>query len=125
MLLAGMCETRWGLLQHLSRRQNARRSTVPNIQVIDGADNCTYDLFEIDEDSFYIIFPVEGQDVEFADDFFARVGERRATDVLNELWKSRLNKKSVHGIHATLFFGLEKKKVFYPTKKESDMSSGL
>jgi len=58
-------------------------------------------------------------------DFVSRVGEQRATNVLNELWKHPVDKKIVEGIHGTLFFELESKKVFYPTKKESEMSLGL
>lgn len=33
---------------------------MPNIQVIDGADNCTYDVFFASPESFKEIFPVEG-----------------------------------------------------------------
>lgn len=98
---------------------------MPNIQVIDGADNCTYEIFEADRDIFCLIFPEEGQDVEFADEFAARVGERRASEALNELWRRRLDKKRANGIHGTLFFELENKKAFYPTKKESEMSLGI
>lgn len=28
-----------------------------NIQVIDGADNCTYDIFAIDDADYRVIFP--------------------------------------------------------------------
>lgn len=98
---------------------------MPNVQVIDGADNCTYDVFWIGQDSFGEIFPGESQDVEFVDEFVERVGEQRASSILNELWKNPVEKKLVQGIHGTLFFELEKKKIFYPTKKESEMSPGL
>ncbi|WP_147455626.1 hypothetical protein [Solilutibacter pythonis] len=98
---------------------------MPNIQIIDGADNCTYDVFTISRDGFREIFPDDGQDVEFIDDFVARVGEQHAASILNELWKHPANKKAVDGIHGTLFFELEKKKAFYPTKKESEMSLGI
>lgn len=98
---------------------------MPNIQIIDGADNCTYDVFEISADGFREIFPREGQDIEFVDEFVSRVGERHAGNILNDLWKHRANKKNIEGIHGTLFFELEKKKAFYPTKKESEMSLGI
>ena len=39
-----------------------------NIQVIDGAENCTYDIYSINDKDFKIIFPGKTQDVEFADD---------------------------------------------------------
>ncbi len=95
-----------------------------NIQVIDGADNCTYDIFSIDDEKFQLIFP-DGQDVEFAEDFQKRFGADKANNILAQLWKNRADKKTVNGIHGTLFFQLVFKKEFYPTKKESEMVVGL
>ncbi|BDU18017.1 hypothetical protein [Lysobacter auxotrophicus] len=92
-----------------------------NIQVIDGADNCTFDIFTTDKESFAIIFPEEGQDIEFVEDLVARVGERRATEVLEAIWAQRKDKKSVVGIHGTLFFELSNRKCYYPTKNEAEM----
>lgn len=94
---------------------------MPNIQVIDGAQNCAYDIFVAEVDAFHEILPEAGQDVEFIDDFALRVGEQRAVGILNEIWKHPVDKKSAEGIQGTLFFELEKKKVYYPTKKESEM----
>lgn len=92
-----------------------------NIQVIDGADNCTYDIYSSDETDFNLIFPGEGQDIEFIEDFTSRVGENVAADTLNRLWQYRENKKNIHGIHGTLFFEMDLKKPFYPTKREAEM----
>ncbi|MEG7978457.1 MAG: hypothetical protein NY202_00600 [Mollicutes bacterium UO1] len=39
-----------------------------NIQVIDGADNCHYPIYSIEEEYFNLIFP-NGQDIEFIEDF--------------------------------------------------------
>ena len=39
-----------------------------NIQAIDGANNCTYDVFQASDLEFSLIFP-DGADIEFADDF--------------------------------------------------------
>ncbi|WP_186005719.1 hypothetical protein [Xanthomonas cannabis] len=96
-----------------------------NIQVVDGADNCTYDIFMANVDDFHEIFPDSGQDVEFISDFVSRVGEKRATNILNRVWKNPVDKKLAQGIHGTLFFELDKKKVYYPTKRESEMSLGI
>ncbi len=38
-----------------------------NIQVIDGAVNCVYDIFAATEEEFDLIFP-SGQDVAFIDE---------------------------------------------------------
>ena len=75
-------------------------------------------------DDFALLFPGNGQDVEFAEDFFARAGDAGKA-VWDRLWTSRADKKSIHGIHGTLFCGLEVKKRFYPAKRESEMTTGL
>lgn len=95
-----------------------------NVQVIDGADNCTYDVFSISDDDFVMLFPIEGQDVEFADEFFSRAG-LVAKEVWLRLWRVRANKKILNGIHGTVFCGLELKKRFYPTKREDEMVTGV
>ncbi len=93
-----------------------------NIQIIDDAVNCTYDIFSISDDLFFEIFPNE-QDIEFIDDLNLRLGDIRSSEILQELWKNRLDKKYLTGIHGTLFYGYlcEDKKPFYPTKKECEM----
>ena len=91
-----------------------------NIQVIDGALNCTYDIFGATEEEFALIFP-SGADVEFISDFFERAGEDTAGAVTRSLWERRLDKKTISGIHGTLFYQLEFKRKYYPTKKEAEM----
>jgi hypothetical protein len=91
-----------------------------NIQVIDGADNCTYDVYAATDEEFAEIFLGES-DIEFIEDFLSRAGEERVLLVTHELWKRPVDKKSVVGIHGTLFYQLEKKKIYYPTKRESEM----
>jgi hypothetical protein len=93
---------------------------VKNIQVINGADNCTYDIYAATDEEFEEIFP-NGTDVEFSEDFFERVGEKRGIEITHPLWKRAVNKKEAEGIHGTLFYKLHHKKRYYPTKKESEM----
>ena len=90
-----------------------------NIQVIDEARNCRYDIFQISGDDFAMLFPGEGQDIEFAEDFFARNANAEA--IFNGLWRVRLDKKNVAGIHGTLFCGMLYKRRYYPTKREDEM----
>ena len=92
-----------------------------NVQVIDGATNCTYDIFSTPEEDFALIFP-NGQDVEFIEDFWVRVGEAEARRIQRAMWDSREDKKTVQGIHGTLFYQLELKKKYYPTKREAEMT---
>ena len=91
-----------------------------NVQVVDEALNCTYSIFAAEDDEFEMLFP-GGTDVEFNDDLFQRLGKARAADVLGRLWTRPVDKKSVVGIHGTLFFGMPHKKKYYPTKREDEM----
>ncbi len=93
-----------------------------NIQVIDGADNCAYDIYSISDTGFLKVFP-NGQDIEFSEDFFERLGDKEANKVLEPVWKNRLNKKEVKGIHGTLFYGLQGKKQYYPNKCDDDLDA--
>jgi hypothetical protein len=91
-----------------------------NIQVIDGADNCTYSLFTATDQEFNEIF-LDNTDIEFAEDFFSRVSGARGIEITREIWKRPVKKKLVQGIHGTLFYQLLDKKRYYPTKKEAEM----
>ncbi len=104
----------------LDREGNKEYYDMKNIQVIDGAMNCCYDIFSVSDDDFLVIFP-DGQDIEFSDDLFKRLGDEQANKVLEPIWKNQVNKKEVNGIHGTLFYQLEYKKEYYPNKKEADL----
>jgi hypothetical protein len=90
-----------------------------NIQIIDGALNCTYDIFAASDADFALIFP-DDRDIEFSDDFMARVGKRVGLAVYRRLWKAPVDKKAVIGIHGALFFDLDHKKRYYPTKRDGE-----
>ncbi len=91
-----------------------------NVQVIDGAMNCTYDIFGLPDFEFRLMFP-GGADIEFAGDFIARVGKTKARAITTAMWKRPIDKKVVQGLHGTLFYELDHKKAYYPTKKEAKM----
>lgn len=91
-----------------------------NIQVIDGALNCTYDIWSTSDRDFALIFP-DGRDIEFSDDLSNRLGTRRAIAVLRRLWANPIDKKAVVGIHGTLFYRQSYKKDYYPTRKSDEM----
>ncbi len=94
-----------------------------NIQVIDGADNCTFPIFQTTEDEFRATFPVPGQDIEFAEDLFDRLGEPRGIEVMSPIWKRPIRKSEANGIHGTLFYGFADRKKYFPkTKREKDWS---
>lgn len=92
-----------------------------NIQIVDNAINCSLSIYQINNEDFYLIFPQENQNIEFIEDFISRIGDVRAAKILKPVWRSRIEKKDVSGLHGTLFYGLAFKKEFYPNKKESDL----
>ncbi len=96
-----------------------------NIQVIDGANNCAYSIYQASDEAFSLIFPSVGQDIEFIEDFVERTGEKKASAILGALWKHRLAKQNVVGINGTLFFELGFKKKFYPNKQEADLDDSM
>ena len=89
---------------------------VKNVQIIDGADNATFSLFQATEAEFLAIFP-DGQDMELVEDFIARVGEAEAANVLTPLWERPILKRDAQGIHGTLFYGSDRRREHLPSSK--------
>lgn len=90
-----------------------------NIQIIDGADNCVYDIFSATEEEFALIFK-SGKDVAFIDEVYDTGDEKLLDEAFNSIWRRRIKKSDVHGIHGIVFYELEKKKVYYPTRSDED-----
>jgi hypothetical protein len=91
-----------------------------NIQVIDNAENCLFPVYAATDEEFSQIFPEEN-DIEFIENFFNRVGESIAIAIMNEIWKRPMDKKIIVGLHGTIYYGLESRKKYFPTNKESEM----
>ena len=90
-----------------------------NIQVIDGAINSVYDIFQATDEEFAQIF-ASGEDIAFIDEVYDRVGEKQLDVVFEHIWQRRIQKTQVNGIHGTLFYQLEEKKPFYPTRRDEE-----
>jgi hypothetical protein len=98
---------------------------VKNIQVIDGADNATYSIFQAADDDFELIFPQPGQDIEIVEDYVERVGENEASRTLSRLWQRPIHKREVQGIHGTLYYDYQEKAKYLPkSKREIDRTGG-
>src|SRR5436309_1718912 len=95
-----------------------------NVQIIDGAVNCSYSIYSIPDDAFHLLFPDPGQDVEFLEDAISRLGERSVGEIMRFTWDSRLPKAKVNGIDGTLFIGMLHRKALYPHKSETDLDDG-
>jgi hypothetical protein len=85
-----------------------------NIQVIDGALNCTFSIFQATDEEFALVFPEAGQDIQYAEDLdLSAVG-----DVLDRIWERPIRKRDAMGIHGTLFYQLQRYKEWYPQNRE-------
>jgi hypothetical protein len=73
-----------------------------NVQIIDGASNATYSLFQATDDEFAAIFP-EGRDMEMVEALIERLGDDEAARVLTPLWDRPILKREAVGLHGTLF----------------------
>ena len=91
-----------------------------NIQVIDGALNCSYDVFAVSDRDFASMF-APGTDVAFNDEVARRLRGRDGRKVYQRLWRRPVEKTRLVGLHGTLFWGLPHKKDYYPTRREAEM----
>ncbi len=91
-----------------------------NIQIIDGAINATYSIFQATESEYNIIFPDEC-DMELIEDLIARLGDDETNRVLAPLWERPILKRNAVGIHGTLFYDNDHRRNFRPqSKREVD-----
>lgn len=92
-----------------------------NIQVIDGAMNCVYDIFSASDSDFQEIFR-PGEDIAFIDEVIRRHrGRKKQLEaVLARIWKRRIMKRQARGIHGLLFYELPEKKAYYATRRDEE-----
>lgn len=93
-----------------------------NIQVIDGAINSTFDIFEIDDEKFSVLFP-NNTDLSFLEDYPDLMNDRYFWSLI---FSRKVDKKEVTGIHGTLHLtGSDTDKDEFPNRKESDINLKL
>lgn len=90
-----------------------------NVQVIDGAVNCVYDIFAVTPEEFSLIF-APGTDIAFIDEVCDRHDAAEVDAVFSRIWGRRVRKCDAVGIHGTLFYELAMKKQFYPTRRDEE-----
>lgn len=94
-----------------------------NIQIIDGAVNATFSVFQATPTEFDAIFP-DGRDIELIEDLVERLGEEIADAVLTPLWERPILKCDALGIHGTLFYDNDGRRDHIPpSKREVDWDS--
>jgi hypothetical protein len=98
---------------------------VKNVQIIDGAENATYSIFQATREEFEQIFPQDGQDIEIIEDYVDRMGKNEASQTLSKLWQRPVHKRDVEGIHGTLYYDYREKSKYLPrSKREIDRHEG-
>jgi hypothetical protein len=92
-----------------------------NIQVFDGARNAVYDIFAATDAEFRLIF-ITGTDVAFIDEVrrHNRGRMKPLAAAFKRIWNRRIAKCDAMGIHGILFYELDHKKVYYPTRRDED-----
>ena len=92
-----------------------------NVQVIDGAENCTFPVFELTDEQFLLIFPAEGQDLAFAEELESNLTEAELRLAFEGVWDRPVDKQYMQGLHGTIFYEFEIKKHFFPkSRRECD-----
>ena len=72
-----------------------------DIQVVDGAKNCVYEIFQASEAEFELVFP-SGTDIAFIDEVYKN-GSRALLDrAFEAIWTRRVPKAQANGIHGLL-----------------------
>jgi len=89
---------------------------VKNVQIIDGADNCTFSIFQLTDAEFALAFPGAGQDIQFAEDL-----TKVAARAVAAAWERPIPKAEAMGLHGTLFYGFANRRDSFPvSKRERD-----
>lgn len=94
-------------------------ASMKNIQVVDSAENCVYDIFAASKDVFNPLF-APGTDVAFVEELEKRPDADLVLKALQTIWPNRVAKSQVHGIHGTLFYELIGKRKYYPTLRDEE-----
>ncbi len=91
-----------------------------NVQVIDGALNSTFEIYQVSDEVFRIMFP-DDSDIAFLDEVEERFKQIGYDDrIWDTVYKDRVDKKQVAGIHGTLHLtGSYGSKSSFPNRKES------
>jgi hypothetical protein len=82
-----------------------------NIQIIDGALNCTFSIFQATNEEFAILFPEPDQDIQYVEALAGLPQQDEIGAALSNIWERPVRKKDAQGIHGTLFCGLERERL--------------
>ena len=87
-----------------------------NIQIIDSAENCVYDIFEATDEEFAFIF-TNNTNIAFSEDLWQK---KELKEIFTKIWSRPVIKSKANGIHGIIFYGMEEKKQYYPSLKDEE-----
>jgi hypothetical protein len=90
-----------------------------NIQIIDGAENCVYDIFAATDSEFLLIFG-SNTNIGFIDEIYANGNTPELDKAFEKIWSRPIKKNEVLGIHGTIFYELSSKKIYYPSRRDEE-----
>ena len=70
--------------------------------------------------SFFLKARMSPLDVTFIGEVLARGPDREFDEAFTCIWKRRIPKRDAMGIHGILFYELDHKKQYYPTRKDEE-----
>ncbi len=92
-----------------------------NVQVIDGGVNSIFEIYQISDEQFDMVFP-QNTDIAFLDEVNQRIDPNSNTSFWNEFYSKQIAKPEVIGIHGTLhLFANDYVKRSFPNRCESDV----
>ena len=95
-----------------------------NLQIVDGAANATFSLFQATHEEFSKLFP-DGREMDLIEDVIERLGDPEASRLLSAIWDRPILKRDALGIHGTLFFDSEHRREHLPPSgRETDWPAG-
>jgi hypothetical protein len=57
-------------------------------------------------------------DIAFIDEIYAKGNEKLLDVAFNNIWKRRIKKSKANGVHGIIFYELEEKKIYYPSRQD-------
>ena len=92
-----------------------------NIQIIDGARNCVYDIFAAAEEDFALLFP-NGTNVAFIEEIYSNspIDVSKLDELFKRIWLKPIKKSDAYGINGIIFYEMDYKKLYYPTRKDEE-----
>lgn len=97
-----------------------------NLMIIDGAANCSFDIYKISEEEYRFIFATDGQELQFIDALVESRGREKIREALKDVYNAcYMNKGLVEGVHGTLFYERSERRELFPNLRwrENDTPS--